>query len=179
MGENDVLGLQSQKDDAGEGLIWNQSRLKLLNSVAGWEMASYLVVYCKAIRRVSGYLGIKVGDKEIIALSMIRACETHLKIHKGVNRVISWSGYTRNWQALMRGAIEKSLANGLLENLPRNGGNRLQLTEMGKRVLDTLDLMAVNVLEEILGLREKPKSRYHENRLRKGEQGRTESHPTN
>lgn len=155
------------RDVVGNDLIYNDSKLKLVAKVADWEMASYLVVYCKAIRRVSGYLGIRVGESDVIALSMVKACNKHVKGSGGaMSRIITWSGYTRNWQALMKGSIERCLANGLLEKFPRNGGMSLRLSQKGQSVLDTLDLMGKNVLDEILGLREKPKSRHNENRIR-------------
>lgn len=167
------MGLQSHTIDVGEQVKKRTKKAESFTNdykrISDYKRIADYVVNYKAIRRVGGYLGLDVGDREIRALSTVWLwCWQFKKDGGPVSKIIDWSGYTRTWQGRMRTAIRDCLNRGLLEEVAIQGGVKLVITARGNQVLKTVELMSEIVIEEMEGKREKPKGRYHENRIREG-----------
>ena len=117
-----------------------------------------LVVYCKAVRRVGGYLGLDVGDREIRALAMVWAwCWQFNKEGGPRSKIVDWSGYSKGWRQRMQSGIENCLNQGLLELKRVRNGTILKITAKGETVMNGLEVKSDIVIEEMEGKREKPK----------------------
>lgn len=109
------------------------------------------VVYLKAIRRVSGYLNINVGDKEVSALGMVLVWNWQNKRSDGgpLDSIVGWSGYMPGWKRWINWGISACLDLGLLENRQVQRGQRVCITEKGMSVLRALDEMSEKVIQEM------------------------------
>ncbi len=109
------------------------------------------VVYLKAIRRVSGYLNLPIGDKEFSTLAMVVTWNWQNKRVDGggLEAIVGWSGYTRGWKRWINWGFRSCLELGLLEYRPVQGGKRVCITDKGKGVLRALDEMSDKVIREM------------------------------
>lgn len=155
--------MRQQSHVVGEGVNDITEKTKPFTNVykriTDYKRIIDLVVYCKAVRRVGGYLDLDVGDKEIRALAMVWGWCWQFNRQGGPrSKIVDWSGYTKGWRQRMQSGLENCLNIGLLEiKQTRNGGSIIQITSKGETVLRALELKSDIVIEEFEGKREKPK----------------------
>ncbi len=144
---NEVLEPYQHKNVVGGGYNALRGEFKPFESLGPDETA---IIYAKALRRVGGYLGLPIGERQILALGVLKMWSLlHNQKGGGIARIVNWSGYTRNWKAKIYSGIDDCIRLGLMENKPMTKGQRLSITIQGDRVMETLVMMYERVKEEM------------------------------
>jgi len=146
---NEALEPYRQRNDVGEGYNRVSDYTNAFTKEYGHALR--LVVYSKAIRRVGSYLGLSVGEREILALSIVRTWAWQNKRVDGgaLSIIVDWSGYQKGWKSKIHWGIRSCLELGLLENKEVQGGLRVCITQKGEAALKALQIMSEKVLQEI------------------------------
>lgn len=155
---NEASASYSRKNVVGEAIKNDSKQSQPITN--DYKQITDLAVYLKAVRRVSGYLGFSVGDREFRALSMVYEWCKQFKREGGPrSKIVDWSGYTPAWRYRMQSGIGNCLDLGLLENREVRNGHILVITEKGYSVFRALEIQSQIVKDEFAGLREKPSRR--------------------